>query len=192
MPDIFVTGIINWFHVVSVIGWTGAVITFIVSLQPSLAKFSPQANGEFVVKALPRLVRSIQVFSVLTLTFGPLLAFTMNDGEPNVFDFVSPWSVFVTIGAALGITMLLMVFLFLTYFLLSYLPIPTGSGVSELGFGSILIFFGIPDPIRTVILVVWSFLCVQIYTLLGGAFFLGALRRRKKAGLPPEPEIKEP
>ncbi|NLG84245.1 MAG: flippase-like domain-containing protein [Firmicutes bacterium] len=76
--------------------------------------------------------------------------------------------------------------LFLTYFLLSYLPIPTGSGVSELSFGSILLFFGIPDPIRTVILVVWSFLCVQIYTLLGGAFFLGALRRRTrpKEGLP--------
>ncbi len=114
LTDMLVTGIINWFHVVSVIGWTGAVITFIVSLQPSLTKFSPQANGEFVVKALPRLVHSIQVFSVLTLIFGPLLAFTMNDGEPNVFNFVSPWSVFITIGAAFGITMLLMVFLFLT------------------------------------------------------------------------------
>lgn len=114
MTDILVTGIINWFHVVSVIGWTGAVITFIVSLQPSLTKFSPQANGEFIVKALPRLVHSIQVFSVLTLIFGPLLAFTMNDGEPNVFNFVSPWSVFITIGAAFGITMLLMVFFFLT------------------------------------------------------------------------------
>jgi uncharacterized membrane protein len=112
--DILVTGIINWFHVVSVIGWTGAVVTFIVSLQPSLAKFSPQANGEFVVKVLPRLVRSIQLFAVFTLIFGPLLAFTMNDGEPNVFNFVSPWSVFITIGAALGITMLLMVFFFLT------------------------------------------------------------------------------
>ena len=86
----------------------------------------------------------------------------------------------------------LMIFLFLAYFLLSYLPVPTGSGVSELSFGSILLFFGIPDPIRTVILVVWSFLCVQIYTLLGGAFFLGALRKRKKAVLPTEPDTKEP
>ncbi len=114
MVDILLTGIINWFHVVSVIGWTGAVITFIVSLQPSLAKFTPQANGEFIVTALPRLVRSIQVFSVFTLIFGPFLAFTMNDGEPNVFNFVSPWSVFITIGAAFGVTMLLMVFFFLT------------------------------------------------------------------------------
>ncbi len=114
MVDIIVTGIINWFHVVSVIGWTGAVLTFIVALNPSLAKFSPQANGEFVVKAMPRLLRSIQVFSVLTITFGPLLALTMNDGEPNVFDFVSPWSLFVTAGATVGIVMLLMVFFFFT------------------------------------------------------------------------------
>ena len=74
----------------------------------------------------------------------------------------------------------MMALLFLVYFLLSYLPIPTGSGVSELSFGSLLLFFGIPDPIRTVILVVWSFLCVQIYTVLGGAFFLGSLRRRAR------------
>ncbi len=114
MVDIVVTGIINWFHVISVIGWTGAVLTFIVSLQPSLSKFSAQANAEFIINAMPRLVRSIQIFSVLTLIFGPLLAFTMNDGEPNVFDFVSPWSLFVTAGAAFGITMLLMVFLFFT------------------------------------------------------------------------------
>lgn len=85
-------------------------------------------------------------------------------------------------------TIKLMVFLFLMYFLLSYLPIPTGSGVSELSFGSILHFFAIPDPIRTVILVVWSFLCVQIYTVLGGAFFLGSLRKRKTKNAAPAGE----
>ncbi len=114
LPDILVTGIINWFHVISVIGWTGAVFTFIVSLNPSLKKFSPQANGEFVLKVLPRLVRSIQVFSVSTLIFGPLLALTMNDGPPNAFDLVSPWSRFVTAGASVGVTMILLVFFFLT------------------------------------------------------------------------------
>ena len=114
MTDILITGIINWFHVISVIGWTGAVLTFIISINPSLKKFSAQANGEFVVKAMPRLVRSIQVFSVFTLVFGPLLAFTMNDGPPNAFDLVSPWSQFVTAGATVGVIMLLMVFFFLT------------------------------------------------------------------------------
>ncbi len=114
MVDIVITGIINWFHVISVIGWTGAVLTFLVSIRPSLDKFSPQASGEFVVKAMPRFVRSIQIFSVSTLIFGPLLAFTMNDGPPNVFDFVSPWSRFVTAGATFGVIMLLLVFFFLT------------------------------------------------------------------------------
>lgn len=99
------------------------------------------------------------------------------------------------VGFNLGFlgTAKLMIFLFLTYFLLSYLPIPTGSGVSELSFGSILLFFGIPDPIRTIIIVVWSFLCVQIYTLLGGAFFLGALRKRKTVPkVPVEPSPHKP
>ncbi len=107
------------------------------------------------------------------------------------------WGLYFSIGPMLllGVgfhltvrgTVKLIVFLFLAYFLLSYLPIPTGSGVSELSFGSILLFFGIPDPFRTVILVVWSFLCVQIYTLLGGIFFLGSLRRHKQP--PPEAVI---
>ncbi len=114
MVDILITGIINWFHVISVIGWTGAVLTFILSISPSLRKFSPQANGEFVVKVMPRFVLSIQVFSVSALIFGPLLAFTMNDGPPNAFDLVSPWSRFVTAGATVGVIMLLMVFFFLT------------------------------------------------------------------------------
>lgn len=76
----------------------------------------------------------------------------------------------------------LVVSLFFAYFIVSYLPIPSGSGVSEIGFGSILALLGLPDPtVRTVILLVWSFLGVQIYTLLGGAFFLGSLRKRKKS-----------
>ncbi len=114
MPDILITGLVNWFHVISVIGWTGAVLTFSISISPSLKKFSPQANGEFVTKAIPRFVRSVQIFSVFTLIFGPLLAFTMNDGPPNAFDLVSPWSRFVTAGATVGVIMLLMVFFFLT------------------------------------------------------------------------------
>ncbi len=114
MVDILITGIINWFHVISVIGWTGAVLTFVISISPSLRNFSPQANGEFVVKAMPRFVRSIQFFSVFTLIFGPLLALTMNDGPPNAFDLISPWSQFVTAGATFGVIMLLMVFLVFT------------------------------------------------------------------------------
>jgi len=54
------------------------------------------------------------VFTVLTVTFGPLLAYTMADGPPNTFDLVSPWSIFITLGAALGITMFFVVFLLFT------------------------------------------------------------------------------
>ena len=85
-----------------------------VSIRPSVAKFTPQANGEFVLKVFPRFVRSVQVFSVLTLVFGPLVAYTMSNGPPNVFDLRSPWSIFITIGASLGIAAFFVVFLLLT------------------------------------------------------------------------------
>lgn len=114
MVDQVIVGILTWFHVVSVIGWTGAALTFLVSIKPSLAKFSPQANSEFVLKVFPRFLRSIQVFTVLTLIFGPLLALSMSDGPPNEFNLVSPWSIFITIGASLGITMFFVVFLLFT------------------------------------------------------------------------------
>ncbi len=114
MVDQIVVGVLTWFHILSVIGWTGAALTFLVTLKPSLAKFSPQASGEFVLKAFPRFEKSIQVFTVLTLIFGPLVALTMSDGPPNAFDLISPWSIFVTLGASIGIFMLFFVFLVFT------------------------------------------------------------------------------
>ncbi len=114
MVNTIIVGALTWFHIISVIGWSGAALTFLISIRSQLAKLSPQASGEFVVKVFPRFVRSVQVFTVLTLTFGPLLAYAMSDGPPNVFDLVSPWSIFVTLGASLGITTFFVVFLLLT------------------------------------------------------------------------------
>ena len=114
MVDQVIIGTLTWFHIVSVIGWSGAALTFLVSIKPSLAKLSAQANGELVFKMFPRFVRSVQVFTVLTLVFGPLLALAMNDGPPNAFDLVSPWSILITAGASIGITTFFVVFLLLT------------------------------------------------------------------------------
>ncbi len=114
MVDQIIVGVLTWFHIVSVIGWTGAALTFLISLRSQLPKLSPQASGEFVVKVFPRFVRSVQIFTVLTLTFGPLLALAMNDGPPNSFDLVSPWSRLVTAGASVGIVMLFVVFFLFT------------------------------------------------------------------------------
>jgi len=114
MVDQIIVGTITWLHVIFVIGWFGAVLTFLISIRPALAKLTPQANAEFVLKIFPRFERSIQVFTILTVIFGPLLAYTMSDGPPNAFDLVSPWSIFITIGASLGITMFFIVFLVFT------------------------------------------------------------------------------
>ncbi len=126
MVDSIFTGILTWFHVVSVIGWSGAAITFLVAVGPSLRKLSPKANSEIALKMFPRYVRTIQAFTVMTIIFGPLLAFTMNafnDGGPNSFDLVSPWSQLITAGAATGIFTFFLVFLVFT---------PTANGLSHL------------------------------------------------------------
>jgi hypothetical protein len=114
MVDHIVVGILTWFHIFSVIGWSGAALTFLITVKSSLAKFSPQASGEFILKMMPRFTRSVQILSALTLVFGPLLAFAMNDGPPNQFNLVSPWSICIVIGAAIGIIAFLVVFLLLT------------------------------------------------------------------------------
>src|SRR5512137_303010 len=118
MVDSIFTGILTWFHVFSVIGWSGAAITFLVAIGPSLKKISPQANSEIVLKMFPRYVRTIQTLTVLTIIFGPLLAFTMNAtnevGGPNSFDLISPWSRLVTAGATVGIVTFFLVFLAFT------------------------------------------------------------------------------
>src|SRR5512136_746877 len=114
MVNQIIIGTITWLHIVSVIGWTGSALTFLVSIRSQLGKLSPQASGEFVLKVFPRFTRSVQVFTVLTLTFGPLLAYAMSDGPPNTFDLVSPWSIFVVIGASVGIFMFFFVFFVFT------------------------------------------------------------------------------
>jgi len=114
MVDQIIVGTLTWFHIFSVIGWTGAALTFLITIKPTIAKFSPQASGEFILKVFPCFTRSVQILSALTLTFGPLLAFTMNDGPPNQFNLLSPWSICIVIGASIGIAALLVVFLLLT------------------------------------------------------------------------------
>ena len=93
MANMIVVGTLTWFHIFSVLGWTGAALTFLITIKPTLAKFSPQASGEFILKVMPRFTRSVQILSALTLTFGPLLAYAMNDGPPNQFNLISPWSI---------------------------------------------------------------------------------------------------
>ncbi len=127
MTDQIFTGILTWFHVVSVIGWSGAALTFLAAVSPSLRRLSPQANSEIVLKMFPRYVRTVQIFTVLTIIFGPLLAFTMNAtnevGGPNAFDLISPWSRLITVGASVGIFTFFLVFLAFT---------PTAKGLVKL------------------------------------------------------------
>jgi uncharacterized membrane protein len=115
MVSPFIEGSLAWCHIISVVGWMGASLLFLSVIQPSLQKLSPQTNSELVVKMFPRLLRHVQVFTVLTVIFGPLLAVAISSGgAPHVFNLVSPWSIFVTTGASFGIATFLLVFLLMT------------------------------------------------------------------------------
>ncbi len=115
MFDQLIVGIITWFHVVSVIGWFGAALTFLISVKPTLSKLSPQTSGELLPKLLPRFVRIVQVFSVLTVVFGPALASVKSAiGPSGEFGLLSPWSILIVCGAILGFTTLFVVFLVFT------------------------------------------------------------------------------
>jgi hypothetical protein len=58
MVNQIVVGTLTWFHIFSVIGWSGAALTFLVTIKPSLAEFSPQASSEFSLKVIPK-VRTV-------------------------------------------------------------------------------------------------------------------------------------
>jgi len=70
---------------------------------PALAKLSPPASGEFLVKVVPRVVLFFQIFAATTVLFGVLLLYSI---LPSV-DFgtmsnLHPYGVEITIGLAIG------------------------------------------------------------------------------------------
>ena len=56
-----------WLHIFSVVSWFGAVLFFVVIIEATLPKLSPQTNGELVVKMFPRFIGFVEIFSVQTL-----------------------------------------------------------------------------------------------------------------------------
>lgn len=64
---------------------------------------------------------------------------------------------------------------FILVFLISYLPLPGGSGAMELGFYSALVFF--PPHLKALFILVWRFLSYYVSTLVGGLIFLRIINR---------------
>ncbi|HEX7712886.1 MAG TPA: flippase-like domain-containing protein [Bacillota bacterium] len=66
-------------------------------------------------------------------------------------------------------------FQFILVFIISYIPIPSGSGIMEFGFYSVFVF--IPMQLRAIFILVWRFLSYHVATFIGGIILLRTLNR---------------
>lgn len=64
---------------------------------------------------------------------------------------------------------------FILIFVMSYLPVPGGSGLMELGFFSMFVF--IPTQIRAVLILIWRLLSYHLATFVGGVILLKLINR---------------
>lgn len=103
------------------------------------------------------------------------------------------WVVFFCIAPAIlvgfGISVLPQIFrfIFLQFvflYLLSFIPIPGGSGIAEVGYYSVFAFF-VPKHILAVFVTIWRILSYHLSTLIGGLFFLKLINTKQpEADLP--------
>ena len=95
--------VVLWAHIFSAIGWLGAAIVFGIILAPSLAKLSPQARGEFMVKVVPKYLRYFEVFSGMTIVFGVATAAVLLNGDFSKVSLSTPFGLYITVGAVLAL-----------------------------------------------------------------------------------------
>ncbi|MCL6591854.1 MAG: flippase-like domain-containing protein [Firmicutes bacterium] len=105
-------------------------------------------NGiHFYIAFLLSILYWISFFSI-----APLLIYTFGASGPGVFLE----------------TILLQ---FILVFIVAYIPIPSGSGVMELGLYSVFIF--VPSlQLRTIIILIWRFLSYHVATFVGGVILI--------------------
>ncbi len=77
-------------------------------------------------------------------------------------------------------------FQFILVFIIAYIPIPSGSGVMELGFYSVFGF--IPPPLRALFIFIWRFLSYHIATFVGGVILVKIINQPQPERRPELPE----
>jgi uncharacterized membrane protein len=97
------TTVVLWVHVFGAIGWLGAALVFGMVLGPSLGRLSPQTRTEFVVRVLPRFLRYIETFTLITLIFGTATVVAMLNGNLSLFSLSTDFGLYITVGASLAL-----------------------------------------------------------------------------------------
>ncbi len=95
--------VVLWVHIIGAIGWLGAAMVFALVIGPSLQTLSPQTRLEFVIKVLPKFLRYIEAFSILTVIFGLLAIAALFNGDLSEFSLSTPLGLYISIGAVLAV-----------------------------------------------------------------------------------------
>ena len=95
--------ILLWFHVFSAASWFGAVMLFAMVVGPTIGDFTPSTSGEVVVKMLPKYLRFILIFAVLTPVLGLATALYSSNGDLSIFAPNSSFGLYMSAGAALSL-----------------------------------------------------------------------------------------
>ncbi|MDG6925706.1 MAG: hypothetical protein JRN09_04050 [Nitrososphaerota archaeon] len=95
--------VVVWLHVFGAIGWMGAGMAFAFVIGPSVGLMSPPARTEFFAKVVPKYLRFVEVFSILTIIFGVVSAVVFADGDYSIFSPSTTFGLLISTGAVLGL-----------------------------------------------------------------------------------------
>jgi uncharacterized membrane protein len=90
-------------HVFSAASWLGAVMLFGLVVGPTIGDFTPPTSGEVVVKLLPKLLRYLMVFVIITPVLGVATALSYSGGSFSVFAPTSAFGMDISAGAFLSL-----------------------------------------------------------------------------------------
>ncbi|HXW37555.1 MAG TPA: hypothetical protein VEJ36_06625 [Nitrososphaerales archaeon] len=105
-----VSGILLGLHILSAASWFGAALLFATVVGPTIGDFTPSTSGEVVVKMLPKYLRFMAVFTVLTPILGVVTAYTSSGGSLSAFAPTSSYGMFISAGALLSLITWVVVF----------------------------------------------------------------------------------
>ena len=91
------TVVLAYLHVVSAIGWLGGGLMFGFVIAPNLAKMAPASSRDFTLKAVPGVIRFLQIIAASTILFGFLLLYNMTNGDFGMLTS-SRWGLDLSLG----------------------------------------------------------------------------------------------
>ncbi len=99
--------VVAWLHILGAVGWLGTAMLFGIVLGPTLAKLSPSARSELVIKLFPRFLPYLQGFASFTLLMGVALALVVAQGDYSIYAPTHPFGLYISVGAGLSLVSLI-------------------------------------------------------------------------------------